>query len=217
MSNRQPLTQRQEQVLAFIRECLANWGYPPTLREIGAHLGIASTNGVADHIKALRRKGYLRQQDAKSRTWIPTDTQTTQTDAGDRSVVDVPVLGRVAAGVPILAFEEYDAPVLHVDEAWLGCTQEVFALTVQGDSMVEAHVCPGDTVFVKRVAKPPPHSIVVALWEDVVTLKRYVPTPQGIRLQPANRTMQPIELSDVQAQDLRILGVVVGVWRRVTL
>src|SRR5271165_1177194 len=154
----QGLTDRQQQVLHYIRQSITDRGYPPTLREIGAHMGIRSTNGVNDHLRALERKGYLTREDMKSRALRPTNlgTQTlngagvpAEPAANDGDFVEVQVLGRVAAGLPLLA-EEQIIDTVRVDRALLKGGREVFGLKVHGDSMIEAGILNGDYIFVKK-------------------------------------------------------------------
>src|SRR5579864_6880220 len=124
---KQPLTDRQKAVLEFIGRSIERRGYPPTLREIGEHMGIRSTNGVNDHLKALEKKGYLEREDLKSRALRPISLD----GAGPTgNIVDVPILGRVAAGEPILAIEQAEDTV-KVDRFFLGASKEVFALKVK--------------------------------------------------------------------------------------
>src|SRR3954468_11455186 len=131
---KEALTDRQKAVLDFISRSIEKRGYPPTLREISEHMGIRSTNGVNDHLKALEKKGYLEREDLKSRALRPISLE----GAGPTGqMVDVPVLGRVAAGEPILAIEQAEDTV-KVDRFFLGSNREVFALKVKGESMIEA-------------------------------------------------------------------------------
>ncbi|PKN45056.1 MAG: repressor LexA, partial [Deltaproteobacteria bacterium HGW-Deltaproteobacteria-20] len=138
----QGLTHRQQQVLDFIRESITDRGYPPTLREIGAHMGIRSTNGVNDHLRALERKGYLTREDMKSRALRPTDMEQAQdvsrdvNGSDDDNVIEIPILGRVAAGLPILA-DEHVIDSVHVTPSMLRGTKDVFGLRASGDSMIE--------------------------------------------------------------------------------
>ncbi len=216
MDERPALTARQQEIVDFISERIASCGYPPTIREIGAHLGIRSTNGVADHLKALKRKGYLRQTAAKSRTWqVLTDKRAVRpARIGARTgQVAVPLLGRVAAGEPILAVEQAEE-VLQVDAQLLPPRQAVFALKVVGNSMIEAGILPDDIIFVTPRSQADSGSIVVALIDDAATVKRYLPGLNSITFAPANASMKPLVLRPEQAQAVRIIGVVVGVFRR---
>src|SRR5277367_5173113 len=134
------LTQRQREILDFISASIVERGFPPTLREIGEHFQIRSTNGVNDHLKALEKKGYLEREDLKSRALRPISID----GAGPTgNLVDVPILGRVAAGEPILAVEDAQDTV-KVDRFFIGASREVFALKVKGDSMIEAGIYDGD-------------------------------------------------------------------------
>lgn len=210
------LTFRQRQVLDFINERIAEWGYPPTIREIGEHLGIRSTNGVADHLKALKRKGYLTQRDMKSRTLTPVQHAAELapvTLAANSDTVAVPILGKVAAGQPILAEEQAEGSVV-VDSVLLGNHQKVFALKVVGDSMIEDGIFDGDYIFVRKRSHADPGDIVVVVIENEATVKRYYPEGDHIRLQPANAAMSPIYVHKRDFKEVQIMGVVVGLYRR---
>lgn len=205
---RQPLTARQREALDFITHCLDERGYPPTLREIGEHMGIRSTNGVNDHLKALERKGYLVREELKSRALRPVDF--------DDAKVTIPILGRVAAGTPILATESSDDRVI-VDRFFLGAhsAREVFGLIVRGDSMIEDGIYDGDYIFVRKQSTADNGEIVVVMIEGEATCKRYYLEADRIRLQPANETMAPIYVHRSEFRSIDILGKVVGVYRRV--
>jgi repressor LexA len=202
------LTHRQQQALDFITACLDDNGYPPTLREIGEHMGIKSTNGVNDHLKALERKGYLVREELKSRALRPVDAP-----EGGRKL-EVPILGRVAAGQPITA-EENVIDRISVDRFFLGSfpSREVFGLVVRGESMIEDGIFDGDYVFVRRQATAERGEIVVALIEGEATCKRYYPEGEKVRLQPANAAMEPIYVHRADGRAFDILGKVVGVYR----
>lgn len=204
------LTHRQQQALDFITACLDDNGYPPTLREIGEHMGIKSTNGVNDHLKALERKGYLMREELKSRALRPVD----QGDGGAGRKIEVPILGRVAAGQPITA-EENVIDRVNVDRFFLGSypSREVFGLVVQGESMIEDGIFDGDYLFVRKQATAERGEIVVALIEGEATCKRYFPEGEKIRLQPANARMEPIYVHRADGRSFDILGKVVGVYR----
>jgi len=199
------LTARQREVLDFISCSINRCGYPPTLREIGRHFGIRSTNGVNDHLRALEKKGYLQREDLKSRALRPL-MSTSQT-------VDVPILGRVAAGQPLLAVRNYEDTV-KVDRFFIGQNREVFALRVKGDSMIEDGIFDGDYVFVRKQLQASPGEVVVAMIGDEATVKRYYPEGDSIRFQPANANMQPIVVRKRDFRSVNLLGVVIGVYRR---
>src|SRR5208282_5195216 len=210
----QGLTQRQQMVLDFIRQSISDRGYPPTLREIGARMGIRSTNGVNDHLRALERKGYLTREDMKSRALRPTALGVTNghahatelapgltaLPANDDDLVEVQILGRVAAGLPLYA-EEHVIDTVRIDRGLLKGGREVFGLRVQGDSMIDAGILSGDYIF-------------VALIGDEATVKYFFPEKDYVRFQPANKTMAPILVRAIDFRPTMLLGVVVGVFRR---
>jgi repressor LexA len=214
-TSKEPLTDRQKAVLDFISRSIERRGYPPTLREIGEHMGIRSTNGVNDHLKALEKKGYLEREDLKSRALRPISAD----GAGPTGhLVDVPILGRVAAGEPILAVEQAEDTV-KVDRFFLGpasATKEVFALKVKGDSMIEAGIFDGDFIFVKKQLTANRNDIVVAMINEEATVKYFHPEPDKdqIVFKPANHRMQPIVVRRREWKSVNLLGVVVGVYRR---
>jgi len=229
-------------VLDFIRSSIADRGYPPTLREIGAKMGIRSTNGVNDHLRALERKGYLTREDMKSRALRPTahansNLEPVDEDDGhgsgaveigksiplgrdlaaaandDDDVVEVSVLGRVAAGLPLYA-EEQVIDTVRVDRGLLKGGREVFGLRVHGDSMIEAGIFNGDYIFVKKQLEAKRGEIVVALIGDEATVKYYFPEKDYVRFQPANKAMAPILVRAMDFKPTMLLGVVVGVFRK---
>lgn len=317
-AERERLTERQREVLDFIQAKIQRDGYPPTIREIGDQLGIRSTNGVNDHLKALAKKGYLLRTEAKSRACVPTDTAVpdekrlqrrylgsaprpqgrnaslseagalreldhtgarpaprdtsrgedsgpglmssasrgasslrslpTATSRGgqphrpdehderdafeglgrkkgevelvdfphnDDDELEVPVLGRIAAGQPILALEREEDTV-RIDRMFLGKRndRDVFALRVVGESMIEDGINDGDFIFVRKQREAARGAIVVALIDDEATVKRFYPEGDKIRFQPSNSTMKPIYVAAKDFKQTHILGVVVGIYRR---
>src|SRR5579883_1032012 len=187
------LTDRQRQVLDFIGESIRARGYPPTLREIGERMGIRSTNGVNDHLKALEKKGYLHREDLKSRALRPIGIDPTPDappQANDNTVA-VPLVGRVAAGMPLLATEQTEDTV-KVDRFFIGHHRDVFALRVKGDSMIDAGIYDGDFIFVKKQPTAHPGDIVVAMINDEATVKYFYPESEQIVFKPANKAMHPI-------------------------
>jgi len=220
----QGLTQRQQMVLDFIRQSITDRGYPPTLREIGARMGIRSTNGVNDHLRALERKGYLTREDMKSRALRPTalggNGHSTELAPGlaalpanDDDLVEIQILGRVAAGLPLFA-EEHVIDTVRIDRGLLKGGREVFGLRVQGDSMIDAGILSGDYIFVRKQLTASRGDIVVALIGDEATVKYFYPEKDYVRFQPANKTMAPILVRAVDFKPTMLLGVVVGVFRR---
>jgi repressor LexA len=212
----QGLTQRQQMVLDFIRQSITDRGYPPTLREIGARMGIRSTNGVNDHLRALERKGYLTREDMKSRalrpTALPGDAEAIEA-ANDDSMAEIQILGRVAAGLPLLA-EENVIDTVKIDRGLLKGGREVFGLKVQGDSMIDAGILSGDYIFVRKQITAARGDIVVALIGDEATVKYYYPEKDYVRFQPANKTMAPILVRAIDFRPTMLIGLVVGVFRR---
>jgi repressor LexA len=218
------LTDRQQAILSFISQSIEERGYPPTLREIGEHFGIRSTNGVNDHLRALEKKGHLQREDLKSRALRPvgapqsTTSSTLGVGRGDprlEDIVEVPVIGRVAAGLPLLAVENVQDTV-HVDKFFIGQTREVFALRVKGESMIEDGIFDGDYIFVKKQLQASRGDIVVAMINDEATVKRYYPEGDSIRFQPANAAMQPIVVRKKDFKSVNLIGIVVGVYRKMT-
>ncbi|MDP1914637.1 MAG: transcriptional repressor LexA [Myxococcales bacterium] len=214
------LTDRQKEILSFITRTSEERGFPPTIREIGEEMGIASTNGVNDHLKALERKGYLTRGEQQSRSLVPTKRARLvlglAQNKRDSTMIDVPLLGRVAAGAPLLATENIEDSV-RIDSFLLGGAggKEVFALRVKGESMIDDGIYDGDFLFVRKAPSASAGDIVVALIEDEATVKRYFPEGDRVRFQPANKTMEPIYVLKSQFKQTMILGKVVGVYRKV--
>ncbi|MBI3202504.1 MAG: transcriptional repressor LexA [Polyangiaceae bacterium] len=211
----QGLTKRQEQTLAFIRHSIEERGYPPTLREIGEHMGIKSTNGVNDHLRALERKGYLRREDMKSRALkLVEDPKNKPAPPSADDLMEVPILGRVAAGAPLLA-EENVIDNVRIDRMLVRGGKDVFGLKVTGDSMIDAGIFSGDYIFVKRQATADRGEIVVALIGDEATVKYYYPERDYVRFQPANAQMAPILVRATDFKPTMLLGKVIGVFRKI--
>jgi repressor LexA len=209
---RDVLTDRQREILEFITQSINQRGYPPTLREIGTHFGIRSTNGVNDHLRALEKKGYLQREDLKSRALRPVSASGRPLDANSETV-EIPLLGRVAAGIPLLAVENVESTV-RVDRFFVGQTREVFALRVKGDSMIEDGIFDGDYIFVRKQLQANRGDTVVAMIEGEATVKRYYPEGDTIRFQPANARMEPIIVRKREWKSVNLLGIVVGVYRK---
>ncbi len=226
------LTDRQREVLRFIAREIEDRGYPPTIREIGEALDIASTNGVNDHLKALERKGFLQRDAAKSRALIPTiaarqalggsvgparanvfSLAARREGRARSTLVDIPILGRVAAGVPVLAEEQVEDTV-QVDSFFLGTNKRVYGLRVQGDSMIGDGILSGDYIFVKKQLHAEDGEIVVALIDDEATVKRVYFEGDQVRFQPSNPRMAPIYVRREDFRSTMLLGVVVGIYRK---
>ncbi|MDZ7615425.1 MAG: transcriptional repressor LexA [Patescibacteria group bacterium] len=195
------LTTRQSEVYNFIRVLIRSRGYGPTVREIGDKFGFKSPNGVMCHLRALEAKGYIRREANMSRA-IQLVTEATH----ERTL---PLAGRIAAGMLHEAIEQND----RVDFGSLFDTadRDLFVLEVSGDSMIEDQIADGDYVIIHRQETATKGQIVVAITdENEATLKRWFPERNRIRLEPANKTMAPIYVKNA-----RVLGVVVGVVRKV--
>ena len=210
----QGLTKRQEQTLDFIRRSIEERGYPPTLREIGEHMGIRSTNGVNDHLRALERKGYLRREDMKSRALRLVEDEAPKTSPSDEDLIEIQIVGRVAAGLPLLA-EENVIDTVHIDRMLVKGVRDVFGLRVAGDSMIEAGILSGDYIFVRKQSHAERGEIVVALIGDEATVKYYFPERDYVRFQPANAQMAPILVRATDFKSTMLLGKVVGVYRSI--
>jgi repressor LexA len=213
------LTERQQEILDFISASIRERGYPPTLREIGLHFGIRSTNGVNDHLRALEKKGHLQREDLKSRALRPMPSSAAPRRAAaappPADFVEVPLVGRVAAGLPLLAVENVQDTV-YVDRFFIGQTRDVFALRVKGDSMIEDGIHDGDFIFVRKQLQASRGDTVVAMIGDEATVKRYYPEGDTIRFQPANAAMQPILVKKKDFKSVSLIGVVIGVYRKMT-
>jgi repressor LexA len=218
------LKEREQRILDYMKEELRLKGYPPTVREICTALGIKSTSTAHNDLARLARKGYIKKDPAKPRALMLTGMQDDDAPAergpreesgGDRAradridVTDVPVVGRIAAGTPILAEEniEDSIPI----PARFMPSGNAFMLTVRGDSMIEAGIHDGDYILVRRQETANNGDIVVAMvdgFESEATVKTFYREDGHIRLQPENTAMSPIILTDV-----KILGLVKGVFR----
>jgi repressor LexA len=205
------LTSRQQDVLNFIRTFSARQGVPPTVREIGERFRV-TPRAAFDHLRALERKGMLQRRATTRRT----SRALTLADSagGYRSV---PILGRIAAGAPLLAVENREGELPLAASALPAGDDEVFALRVRGDSMIEAHICDGDLVLVRRQDSAQPHDIVVA-WlesdeaEGEATVKRYLRDGARIVLKPENRALAPIVVDPAERR-IQIIGKVIGLLR----
>lgn len=198
------LTYKQTQVLEFIKNHIRTHGSAPTIREIGAHMGISSTNGVRLHITALIRKGYLKKQDFLAR-----GLELIASVAAD--IRKIPLVGTVPAGLPIDAIENIEGEIaIDLSFAPKG---DCFTLRVAGDSMRDAGILDGDIVVVQKQQVAQKGDIVVAIIGDEATVKRYFPDGQRIRLQPENPDFEPI-IVDKRSKEFRIAGKVVGLMRK---
>ena len=200
---RKPLTKKQETVLEYISYHLHNFGYPPTVREIGRAFGI-SEKAAHDYLNAIEKKGYIRRAPGKPRA---IDILDDVTKKGLKLAGEVPIVGRVAAGTPLLATENIEG-TLPVPKEMIK-HDSCFALRVKGSSMIDAGILEGDLVIVKSQSVADPGDIVVALLDDEATVKRLFFEGDKICLQPENPNMEAIVVSEVQ-----VLGKVIGLFRK---
>ena len=199
-----PLSEKEQQILNFITETIRTEGFSPSVRDIQKALGIKSTATVHSYLNKLEAKGYILKEDGKSRT-LRIDGLS---PAEKRRTAKIPILGKVTAGMPILAVENYEG---YVDFPMIKKSfdqNELFALRVRGESMIEAGILDNDIVVVQRGNYAENGEIVVALIDDEATVKTFYKEDGHFRLQPQNPTMEPIIVDD-----LYILGKVVAVFR----
>lgn len=196
------LTVRQQQILDFVSAEVQSKGYPPSVREIGAAVGLSSSSTVHAHLRALERKGLVKRDPSKPRALLVAGRKSVS-----RNDVSVPLVGQVAAGAPILAAE-------HVEDylSWPKSVgpEPTFALRVKGDSMIDAGIFDGDVVMVRQQPQANNGEIVVALIDDEATVKSFYLESGRIRLEPANKAYEPIYSSEAT-----ILGKVVGLIRKI--
>ena len=208
------LTDRQEEILTFIKQFTSDTGYPPTLREIGKHFQISSTFGVKRHLEALVKKGYINIESNASRG-ISLLRKTSETMDGESwrnegSFVKIPVLGRVAAGIPINAVENHEGSLV-IDPSFLKKPENAFALRVKGDSMINAGINDKDLVIVSPGEQAKNGDIVVAMINDEATVKKFEMANDRIKLLAENDAYKPIEVS--AQDDFKLIGKVKGVVR----
>ena len=214
MGTRAETTRKEKAILKFIEEQVIENGYPPSVREIGKAIGLSSTATVHAYLAKLEKQGFIKKEDKKGRTLKVikgTDGQPLKRESknfyAQREMVDVPVIGKITAGQPILAVENVtDTFPIPID--FVG-NSESFMLTVRGESMIEAGILDGDYILVKKQSNATNGEIVVALIEDEATVKTFYKENGHIRLQPENHTMDPIIVPDC-----KILGKVAGVYRK---
>ena len=213
-TKKEELNKREEAILKFIEKKIKEDGYPPSVREIGKAVGLSSTATVHGYLAKLRSKGYIKKEDKKGRTLkllkggngMPVEN-TQKSFYSQKELIDVPLVGKITAGMPILAVENVtDTFPIQID--FVGNT-ETFVLTVKGESMIEAGILDGDYILVRKQPDAMNGEIVVALIEDEATVKTFYKEKDHIRLQPENSTMDPIIVPNCS-----ILGKVIGVFRR---
>ncbi len=205
------LTQRQEDILKFISDFITTNSFPPSYREIGNHFSITSTFGVKRHLDALIKKGYINI-DSKSNRSIALTEKSSEifNTIKENNSIEIPILGRVAAGYPVLSEQNIDG-TLFIDSSLIKRGGNYFGLKVRGESMIEDGIFEGDTVIVKSQKSANNNEIVIAMVDSDTTVKRYKKNKTNIELIPANKDFSPIIISD--KDDFSILGKVVGVYR----
>ena len=211
---REELNKREKAILKFIEKQILTEGYPPSVREIGKAVGLNSTATVHGYLARLDEKGYIKKKDKKGRTLRllrgsagETKVMSSKDFYTQRELVDVPIIGKITAGEPILAVENItDTFPIPID--FVG-NSESFMLTVRGESMIEAGILDGDYILVKRQNNANNGEIVVALIGEEATVKTFYKEKDHIRLQPENHTLDPIIVPDCE-----ILGKVAGVFRK---
>jgi repressor LexA len=202
------LTSKQSEILTVIKKFIADKGYAPTIRELCSLCNLSSTATMFVHLKNLTKKGYINQTESKFRTIelnVPNEF-----DKSHENVIDVPLLGKVAAGNPIEAIENPNE-LFSLPKELVPNNTEVFTLLVNGESMINAGILDQDIVIVKRQKDANNGEIVVAMTdENEVTLKRFYKEKNHIRLQPENYALEPIILNNVT-----ILGKAIGLYRKI--
>ncbi len=224
MESQTSLSERQRSILAFIREYTEEYGYPPTMREIGDSVGISSTSVVSYNLNILESKGYLARDREISRGLRLLDDTATEPEEEEDDLgefLSIPILGAIAAGEPLPVFDSNaslaDVDTIRLSSDMVGNPRGVYALQVRGDSMIDALIHDGDIVIMRH-QQTANNGDMVAAWikeEKATTLKRFYwePDRRMVRLQPANPTMEPIY---VHPRNLDIQGKVIGVIRRLT-
>jgi repressor LexA len=200
------LTEKQQAILDFIQNHMDEHQYPPSIREIGSHFGVYPAT-VQDHISALERKGFLQKQRLQSRTLSLTQRSGRNPAAAG---VDIPVIGQVAAGLPIVAAENAETTI-RLPHEWTPAG--AFFLQVKGDSMSGAHILDRDYVLVQPKPVPTNGEIIVALIGDEATVKRFYKTAHGVTLKPENPAYKPIRIAKENASGFRVIGRVAGILR----
>ena len=200
------LTARQREVLDSIREYIAEKGYVPSIRELGRILGISSLRGVTIHLDALEKKGWIHRESTSRSIQVLAPVAEDSNHAPTHSI---PLLGTIAAGIPLLAIENVEA-YIPVSTDIAPTLENLFALKVKGDSMIGDHILDGDTIVIRSQASAENGEVIAALINDEATVKRLDIKSQPPRLLPSNPIYEPIELTQ---DNVRILGKVVGLIR----
>jgi repressor LexA len=206
------LTKRQAEILSFIKTHIQYSGFPPTISEIQGQFSFRSPNAVQEHLKALVRKGQIRRNPNQWRGLELIISNKNRDETAKYSTVSVPLIGRVTAGLPVLAGENFEGTI-SVDRSLVGRSTRLFALNVRGDSMIKAGIYDGDIAIAQQQPAADHGDIIIALLGDEATVKRFYHKKKLIILQPENDVMQPIRVSEVS--DFKILGKVIATLHRI--
>lgn len=194
---------KQEEIFEFIKSQLIDKGYPPTVREICAHVGLRSTSTVHGHLSRLEKKGLIKRDPAKPRAIELVGASRSKTE-----MIDIPIVGKVTAGEPILAVENVE-DTFSLPLTYIKNTNPLFILNIRGESMINAGIHNGDMAIIEKVNSAENGDIVVAMIENEATIKRFFKEANHIRLQPENDNMKPIIVKNCS-----ILGKLVGLYRK---
>ncbi|WP_139904590.1 transcriptional repressor LexA [Clostridium thermarum] len=196
------LSTKQREVYEFVKKHTEEKGYPPAVREICDAVGLSSTSTVHGHLKRLEKKGLIKRDPSKPRA-----LEIVEFAHRKREMIDIPVVGKVTAGAPILAVENIE-DTFSIPLSYIKNQNDLFILNVKGESMIEAGILDGDMAIIEKTEAVRNGEIVVALIENEATIKRFFKEKDHIRLQPENKTMSPIIV-----KDCKILGKLVGLYR----
>lgn len=194
---------KQKEIYEYVKNCVLTKGYPPSVREICEAVGLRSTSTVHGHLERLEKKGLIRRDPTKPRA-----IELIKDNVTKREIIDIPIVGKITAGLPILAVESIE-DTFSMPINFIKSNNELFMLNVSGNSMIEAGILDGDLAIIEKTNNAVNGDIVVALIENEATLKRFFKEKNHIRLQPENSTMDPIIVPDCQ-----ILGKLAGIYRR---
>ena len=206
------LTKRQAEILNFIKIHIQHAGFPPTISEIQEQFSFKSPNAVQEHLKALMRKGHIRRTPNQWRGLELVVSNKNGEETAKYSTVPVPLIGRVTAGLPVLAEENFEGTI-SVDRSLVGRATRLFALHVHGNSMIKAGIYDGDIAIAQQQSAADHGDIVIALLGDEATVKRFYRKNKIILLRPENDTMQPIRVTE--GIDLKIIGKVIATLHRI--
>lgn len=200
---RELLSEKQSAILNFIKKHVKEKGYPPTVREICAAVGLSSTSTVHGHLERMEKKGLIKRDKTKTRA-----IEIVEDSFARKELINIPLIGTVTAGVPILAYENIE-DTFSIPSGYVKSTKELFMLRIKGESMIEAGILNGDLAIIEKDNSAENGEIVIALIDNDATLKRFYKEKDHIRLQPENSSMDPIIV-----KDCTILGKLVGLYRK---